>query len=346
MRKTAPLATIGQSDGRLTEILVTGGAGYIGSHAVRTLCDAGYAVVVLDNMKLGHLEALTLAGDFNLFQADLCDTDALDACFKQHRFKGVLHFAGLALVGESVSDPKKYYDTNVIGGLNLLNACKKYDVKNFVFSSTCATYGVPTKVPIDETHSQYPINPYGRTKYAFEQALLSYHDAHDLNYLALRYFNAAGADAKGDLGEDHNPESHLIPNIFKVALGQKEHLTIFGRDYPTPDGTCIRDYIHVTDLAHAHLVALQYLFKGGDSCALNLGTGQGYSVLEVVRACEEACGKKILTEDGPRRPGDPPSLVADPSKAREKLNFKPECSDIKTICADAWRWFSRHPNGY
>ena len=344
--KTAPLATIGYSDGRFAEVLVTGGAGYIGSHAVRVLCDAGYHVVVLDNMKLGHFEALTNAGDFNLYQADVCDQQAVDVCFKQHKFKGVLHFAGLAQVGESVTDPEKYYSTNVIGGLNLLNGCKKYGVKNFVFSSTCATYGVPQKVPITEDHPQHPINPYGRTKYAFEQALLSYAGAHDIRYLALRYFNAAGADPSGELGEDHDPETHLIPNVFKVALGQLEHLTIYGRDYPTPDGTCIRDYIHVTDLARAHLVALQYLLKGGESRALNLGTGQGYSVLEVVRACEEACGKKILTQEGERRPGDPPELVSNPALATETLGFKPERSDIKTVCADAWRWFSKHPNGY
>ncbi len=335
-----------ESSGQQKEILVTGGAGYIGSHAVQALSEAGYRVVVYDNMENGHLEALNAAGDFALFQADLLDKETLEACFKNNRFQGVLHFAGLALVGESVQDPERYYGTNVTGGLNLLNACKRHNVKNFVFSSTCSTYGVPEKVPISEEHPQYPINPYGRTKYAFEHALYSYKVAHDINFLAFRYFNAAGADPNGGLGEDHQPESHLIPNAFKVALGKLDHLTIHGKDYPTPDGTCIRDYIHVTDLVKAHVVGLEYLMKGGESQALNLGTGVGHSVLEVVKACEAASGKPIPCVEGERRPGDPPELVANAEKARNLIGFAPERSDLKTICEDAWRWFSAHPNGY
>jgi len=330
----------------ITEILVTGGCGYIGSHAVRSLCEAGYSVVVLDNLSTGRLEALTAAGDFKLFQADLKDADALDACFTQHRFKGVVHFAGVALVGESVRDPEKYYGTNVLGSLNLLSSCNKHGVKHLVFSSTAATYGVPQVTPITEAHPQSPINPYGRTKLSFEKALESYHEAGLLNYLALRYFNAAGADPQGDLGECHDPETHLIPNAFRVALGQLEHLNIHGGDYPTPDGTCVRDFIHVSDLAAAHVLALKHLMTGGSSGALNLGTGQGHSVMEVIRACEAACGKQIKYVVSERRPGDAPSLVADPRRSSEVLGFKPKRSELATIAADAWRFFSTHPHGY
>jgi len=328
------------------EVLVTGGCGYIGSHAVRALNGAGFSPVVLDNLTTGHLEALTTAGDFKLYQAELRDEAALQACFQQHRFCGVLHFAGLALVGESVRDPEKYYGTNVIGSLNLIAACKRFGVKHMVFSSTAATYGVPKYVPMNEEHPQHPINPYGRTKLTFEQALQSYYDAGQIHYLALRYFNAAGADPAGDLGEDHNPETHLIPNAFRVALGQLAHLTVHGNDYSTPDGTCIRDYIHVSDLAEAHVLALTHLLNGGASGACNLGTGQGHSVLEVVKACEAASGRRIPFVIGPRREGDPPSLVADPAKARQVLGFSTKRSNMQTIAKDAWRWFEKHPQGY
>jgi UDP-glucose-4-epimerase GalE len=328
------------------EVLVTGGAGYIGSHAVRALSQAGYAVVVLDNLSAGHLEAMTAAGNFKLYQADLQDKQAVYAAFERHRYAGVIHFAGLALVGESVKDPEKYYGVNVVGGLNLLSACKHFGVRHVVFSSTCATYGVPVEIPIGEEHPQLPINPYGRTKLAFELMLKSYETAHGISYLALRYFNAAGADTSGDLGEDHEPETHLIPNAYRAVLGQLDHLTIHGQDYPTPDGTCVRDYIHVNDLARAHISGLEYLLRGGKSGCFNLGTGRGYSVLEVIKACEAACGKKIKVEYGPRREGDAPSLVAKIEKARAVLGFECQRSDIKTICADAWRWHSRHPRGY
>jgi UDP-glucose 4-epimerase len=263
-------------DNQNVEVLVTGGAGYIGSHAVRALSAAGYSVVVLDNLSAGHLEAITAAGDFKLYQADLQDKAAVDACFNQHRFRGVIHFAGATLVGESVKDPEKYYGANVIGGLNLLSACKRTGVRHVVFSSTCATYGVPHGIPIGEDHPQNPINPYGRTKLAFEHMLQSYDGAHGITYIAFRYFNAAGADPSGELGEDHDPETHLIPNVYRTVLGQLDHLTIFGKDYPTPDGTCVRDYIHVSDLALAHVTGFEYLLSGGRSGAFNLGTGRGY----------------------------------------------------------------------
>jgi len=346
MPETTVVVNKSKSDRAAREVLVTGGAGYIGSHAVKALSAAGYRVTVFDNLENGHIEALSAAGDFNLYHADLSDEQTLEACFKHHRFCGVLHFAGLALVGESVQDPERYYGTNVIGGLHLLNVCKRHGVKTFVFSSTCATYGVPDAVPIAEDHPQRPINPYGRTKQAFEHALASYGVAHGLRFLALRYFNAAGADPTGELGEDHAPESHLIPNAFKVATGRLEKLTVHGLDYPTPDGTCIRDYIHVCDLVRAHVVGLEYLMQGGESHALNLGTGKGHSVLEVIRGCEAACGKPIPWVAGTRRPGDSPELVPDARKANKVLGWRPERSTLEAICADAWRWFEKHPFGY
>jgi UDP-glucose 4-epimerase len=328
------------------EVLVTGGAGYIGSHAVRALSQAGYSVVVLDNISAGHLEALTAAGDFKLVQADLQDKQAVDACFKQHKFRGVIHFAGATLVGESVKEPEKYYNNNVIGGLHLLTACRNYGVRHVVFSSTCASYGVPKEVPINENHPQSPINPYGRSKLAFEHMLQSFDVAHGITFLAFRYFNAAGADPSGEMGEDHEPETHIIPNVYRAAMGQLDHLTVFGRDYPTPDGTCVRDYIHVSDLALAHVVGFEHLLRGGKSDFLNLGTGRGYSVLEVIKACEAACGKKVKLVDAPRREGDAPALVADARRAQQVLGFVPLRSDLKTICEDAWRWHSGHPKGY
>jgi UDP-glucose-4-epimerase GalE len=331
---------------RNSEVLVTGGAGYIGSHVVRALTQLGYTVVVLDNLACGHLEAMTAAGDFQIYQADLQDKHAVEALFQQHRFRGVVHMAGATLVGESVKDPEKYYGANVTGGLNLLSACMRAKVKHLVFSSTCATYGIPQTTPIREDHPQIPINPYGRTKLAFEQILQSYKEAYGLSYLALRYFNAAGADPQGELGEDHDPETHLIPTIFRVATGQLDHLIVYGKDYPTPDGTCIRDYVHVSDLARAHATALEHILDGGASDCMNLGTGYGHSVLEVVKAAEKACGKSIRIEFTGRREGDAPVLVADPSRARQVLKFDCMHSDIDMICADAWRWHSRHPRGY
>ncbi|MFH0938341.1 MAG: UDP-glucose 4-epimerase GalE [Planctomycetota bacterium] len=328
------------------EVLVTGGAGYIGSHAVRALSLAGYSVVVLDNLSCGHSEALAAVGNFKLYQIDLRDKQAVYAAFEPHRFCGVIHFAGAALVSESVKNPEKYYDINVIGGLNLLSACKHFDVRHVVFSSTCATYGEPKTVPISEDHPQIPINPYGRTKLAFEHILESYAQGYGLTYLALRYFNAAGADPSGDLGEDHAIETHLIPNVYYAVLGRLDHFTIFGADYPTPDGTCIRDYIHVADLARAHVIGLEYLLRGGRSGCFNLGTGQGYSVREVIKACEVACEKQVSVEVAARREGDAPALVAQTDTARKILGFQCQRSDIKTICEDAWRWHSRYPRGF
>lgn len=337
------------------EVLITGGAGYIGSHAVKAFREVGCRVTVLDNLERGHEEAVTAANGKKekgktplvvLKKADLRDAAQVDAVFKAHRFAGVVHFAGLALVGESVREPEEYYRTNVLGGLNLLSACRRFKVEHFVFSSTCAVYGNPVRLPLDEAHPHAPISPYGKTKAHFEDALTTYYEAYGLNYLAFRYFNAAGADSSGMLGEDHEPETHLIPNVFRVLLGQKDRLTVFGRDYPTPDGTCIRDYIHVSDLARAHLLGLAYLLGGGESGAINLGTGCGYSVLEVIRACEEVAGTEVKVEYGARRPGDPPELTAAAQKAREVLGFVPERSDLKTIVADAWRRHRNHPGGF
>ncbi|MCZ7647339.1 MAG: UDP-glucose 4-epimerase GalE [Planctomycetota bacterium] len=327
-------------------MLVTGGCGYIGSHAVRALCEAGYHVVIFDSLATGHLESVMGSCDFKLYQGDLQDLKAVEAVFAQHRFQGVIHFAGLTLVGESVRDPETYYGANVIGGLNLLAACKRHAVPRFVFSSTAAVYGEPQRVPIAEDHALRPINPYGRTKLAFEHALESYRVAHDLEYVALRYFNAAGAHPSGTTGEAHDPETHLIPNAFRVALGQKDKLIVHGRDYETPDGTAIRDYIHVWDLALAHVASLEHLAAGGECGAFNLGTGAGHSVLEVIRMCEQVSGRTIPHEIGPRRPGDPPRLVADAERVRRILGFRPERSDLKTICEDAWRWHQAHPGAY
>jgi UDP-glucose-4-epimerase GalE len=328
------------------EVLVTGGCGYIGSHIVRELCASGFLVCVLDNLTTGHVESLSSTCDFSFYQADLRDGHELESCFRQHHFRCVIHCGGLALMGESIRDPENYYGANLIGGLHLLALCKRYEVEHFVFSSTCSVYGVPERVPITEDHPLRPLNAYGRTKLAFEHALASYREAHSLNYVALRYFNAAGAHPSGDLGEDHEPETHLIPNALRVALGQIEFLTVHGRDYPTPDGTGVRDYVHVVDIAQAHVAALRHLTKGGESGVVNLGTGQGHSVVEVLKACEAACGRPIRTVDGPHRPGDVPVLVADNARARELLGFTTQHSDLATICADAWRWSSRHPHGY
>ena len=328
------------------EVLVTGGAGYIGSHTARALRQAGYSVVILDNLATGHRDTLKAVGDVPFHLVDLQDLEGVQRVFAAHHFRGVIHFAGAALVSESVQAPEKYYRINVVGGLNLLSACQRAGVRHVVFSSTCATYGVPKATPIAEDHPQHPINSYGCTKLAFEHILESFDIAYGMPYLALRYFNAAGADPAGDLGEDHQPESHLIPNVFGALAGRQNRVQVFGRDYPTPDGTCVRDYIHVSDLALAHVLAFEYLLKGGRSTALNLGTGRGSSVLEVIRACEEAVGRKVRIEFAERRAGDPPALVANSAKAREILGFEPARSDIRTICAEAWRWHSGHPHGY
>ena len=324
------------------KILVTGGAGYVGSHAARYLDLAGHEIWVYDNLSAGHRAA---APPGRLIEGDLHDQAKLTAVLHEKRIEAVMHFAAFALVGESVSHPAKYYHNNVLGSLSLFETMRNAGVGKIVFSSTTATYGAPEKTPISEEEPQRPINPYGFTKLVIERALDDYARAYGFAYAALRYFNAAGASPRGDLGEDHTPESHLIPIVLQVALGQRERITVFGDDYPTRDGTCIRDYIHVDDLASAHALALARLTPG-EGLKLNLGTGQGQSVREVVDACRRVTGRDIPMEIGPRRPGDPPELVADSRRARDTLNWTPKYVELDAIVATAWRWHSNHPHGY
>lgn len=316
-------------------VLVIGGAGYIGSHAAHVLRRKGYDVIIYDNLSTGHRE---LADGFELVVADIADTANLAKVLQ--RCDSVMHFAAYAYVGESVQNPKKYFHNNVTSGIALLDAVIDSRVRKFIFSSTCATYGNPVKVPITESNPQQPINPYGMTKLAFENALAAYGRAYGLKCVTFRYFNAAGADENGTVGEKHDPETHLIPLIFDAAQGKRAALEIFGDDYPTADGTCIRDYIHVTDLAEAHVLGLEYLTKG-DSVAMNLGTGKGYSVKEVVGAAERITGHTVPTHIGPRRPGDPPELVADPSLAEKVLKWKAKYS-LDEIIATAWKWAQKN----
>ncbi len=323
-------------------ILVTGGAGYVGSHTVAHLLQQGHEVVVYDNLSRGHARAVPAE---ILTRGELADESGLVRALAEHRSEAVMHFAALALVGESVADPALYYRNNVAGTISLLDAMRSVGVDRLVFSSTCATYGEPDRVPIPEDTPQRPTNPYGFTKLAMEQMLAECARAYDLTYASLRYFNACGAAESGDLGEDHEPESHAIPMALAVALGRNEHFTIFGDDYPTPDGTCIRDYVHVDDLARAHLAALERLRPGGSLC-LNLGTGRGFSVREVVEACRRATGHEIPVRIGPRRAGDPPELVADPTQAKALLGWEPQHQELDSMVESAWRWHSRHPNGF
>jgi UDP-glucose 4-epimerase len=323
-------------------LLVTGGAGYIGSHTARQLQSAGHKVWVYDNLSQGHAAAAP-AG--RLIVGDLMDRTTLVGVLREHRIEAVLHFAALALVGESVADPARYYQNNVVASLHLLEAMRQAGVGRIVFSSTTATYGQPERLPITEDEPQQPINPYGFCKLVVERALADYAQAYGLEYAALRYFNAAGATPSGELGEDHRPESHLIPLVLQVALGQREQVTLFGDDYGTPDGTCIRDYVHVDDLAAAHVLAVERL-RPGRPWLLNLGTGRGFSVREVIEACRRVTGHPIPTVVGPRRPGDPPLLVADASRARRELGWCPRYLDLDSIVATAWNWHRRHPQGY
>lgn len=320
-------------------ILVVGGAGYIGSHMVKRLARAGFDVLTLDNLSTGHRDAV-LAGAFVL--ADLADRRALDALFSSHRVEAVMHFASFIQVGESVRDPAKYYGNNVAHTLNLLDAMVRHGVLRFIFSSSAAVYGDPVAVPIPETHPKAPINPYGRSKWMIEQVLADYEHAYGLRSVSLRYFNAAGADPEGELGERHEPETHLIPLVLAAAHGKIPQVTVFGRDYPTPDGTCIRDYVHVADLCDAHLAALEYLLGGGATRAYNLGNGQGYSVAEVIDAARRVTGRDIPVVEGVRRQGDPPRLVADSRRARADLSWSPRYPDLDTLVAHAWAWECRN----
>jgi UDP-glucose 4-epimerase len=323
-------------------ILVTGGAGYVGSITVRRLLQAGHEVMVYDNLSRGHAEAVPPE---TLVVGELEDEEHLVSLLGERQIDAVMHFAALALVGESVQHPERYYRNNVVGSFHLLEAMRRTGVDRLVFSSTTATYGTPETMPIPETTPQNPINPYGFSKLAVERMLADYAAAHGLAYAALRYFNAAGAAADGTLGEDHTPESHLIPLVLQVALGQRPEIQILGNDYPTPDGTCIRDYVHVEDLADAHLAALDRL-QPGKGIQVNLGTGRGYSVQEVLDACRKVTGHPIPARIAPRRPGDPPILIADSRKAAEVLGWKPRYQTIESIVETAWRWHRNHPHGY
>jgi UDP-arabinose 4-epimerase len=320
-------------------ILVTGGAGYIGSHACKVLAHAGYRPVVFDNLSRGHREAVRW-GPF--VEGDLADRVRLCAALTEHRIEAVMHFAAFAYVGESVADPALYYSNNLVGTLSLLEAMREAGVGEIVFSSTCATYGTPAGTPIRESAPQRPVNPYGETKLAIERALHWYGAAYGMRSVALRYFNAAGADFEGEIGEYHEPETHLVPLVLEAALGQRPHIDIYGTDYPTPDGTAIRDYVHVHDLAIAHLRALELLRAGGASIAVNLGTGSGRSVREVIAAAEAISGRKVPAQAAPRRPGDPPALVADPSLAAEILGWRAQYSDLDTIIRTSLAWHTRH----
>jgi UDP-glucose 4-epimerase len=319
-------------------VFVTGGAGYIGSVCVEELLDAGHTVTVYDNLTEGHRSAVDTRAQFVLGEPER-DNDIREAVRAAHP-DAILHFAANALVGESMTNPGKYFHNNVCNGLKLLNAALEAKVKKFVFSSTCATYGPPDRVPMTEDLPQRPINPYGESKLMFEKMLTWYHQLHGLEFVAFRYFNAAGASGK--FGEHHRVETHLIPNVLKVALGQSAQCEIYGTDYPTPDGTCIRDYIHIRDLAQAHILALE----PGRQGFYNLGNGDGYSVREVIQTCEKVTGKKIPAVEKPRRPGDPPKLVAAADKAIRELGWKPKFPKLQDIIATAWKWHEQHPDGY
>ena len=316
----------------LLAILVVGGAGYIGSHAARVLRRSGYEVIIYDNLCTGHRR---LAEGFELVEGDIADRQKLHSALS--RVDAVMHFAAHAYVGESVENPRKYFRNNVESGLTLLNATLDAGVKRFIFSSTCAVYGMPDRVPISEDTVRQPVNPYGLTKLSFEFALEAYARAYGLRFASLRYFNAAGADESGEIGEMHDPETHLIPLALAAAAPGTSELQVFGSDYPTADGTCIRDYIHVNDLADAHVRALRYLEDGGDSIPLNLGTGDGHSVMEIIRAAESITGRTVRRKIVPRRPGDPPALVAAPAKAHQVLGWKATRS-LNDIVSTAWKW--------
>lgn len=325
-------------------ILVLGGAGYIGSHTVIELIDSGSDVVIIDNLETGHIEAVHPKARF--YKGDIRDRAFLDSVFDKEEIEAVIHFAANSLVGESMVNPLKYYDNNLCGTKVLLESMLSHDIKKIVFSSTAATYGEPERIPILETDKTEPTNTYGETKLSMEKMFKWTDKAHGLKYVSLRYFNACGAHESGKIGEAHNPETHLIPLILQVPLGKREAINVFGSDYDTKDGTCVRDYIHVTDLAQAHILAVKYLMEGNESNIFNLGNGIGFTVNEVIEAAKEVVGKEIKVVMADRRAGDPAKLIASSDKAKAVLGWKPEHAELKHIIETAWNWHSNHPNGY
>ena len=325
-------------------ILVCGGAGYIGSHAVHALIEKGEQVVVVDNLQTGHRDALNPKAKF--YEGDIRDASVLDKIFTENKVEAVIHFAANSLVGESMEKPLLYFNNNVYGMQVLLEAMVRHGVDKIVFSSTAAVYGEPKRMPIHEDDETCPTNTYGETKLTMEKMMKWVSRADGVRYVSLRYFNAAGALPDGSIGEDHATETHLIPLILQVPTGRREHITVFGDDYPTPDGTCLRDYIHVVDLADAHVLALEYLRKGGASDIFNLGNGQGFSVKEMIAAAEKATGRSIKVEIGARRAGDPAQLIASSEKARSVLGWNPRFTDVEQVIGTAWRWHEHHPHGY
>jgi UDP-glucose 4-epimerase len=330
----------------MANILVTGGAGYIGSHTTKLLLQEGHKVVILDTLELGHKEALDLLPSTTLVRADLGDGPVVAQALKEHKIDAVIHFGAYASVPESVGDPVKYYQNNIVKGLTLLDTVRDAGIKTVIFSSSAATFGEPQYSPIDETHPQKPTNPYGQTKLDFEYILHWYDVAYGIKSIALRYFCAAGADPDGVLGEDHTPETHMIPLALFAALGRRPDIKMFGTDYATDDGTGVRDYIHVTDLGAAHILSLNVLLEGAESNVYNLGNGKGYSVREVIETVRDVTGRPFTATDAPRRPGDPAKLVATSAKIQKELNWIPKYGDLPTMIRTAYDWFCSHPNGY
>lgn len=327
----------------MENILVVGGAGYIGSHMSKYLAERGYHPIVLDDLSNGHREAVKY-GPF--IEGSTSNSSLLEQIFTKYKISAVMHFAAYCYVGESVMKPAKYYQNNVANTINLLDVMIKKNITNFIFSSSCATYGEPTESPITEQHPQNPVNAYGRTKFMVEQLLSDFKNAYGFEYISFRYFNAAGADPECEIGEDHNPETHLIPIVLKTALGQRQEINIFGENYPTRDGTCIRDYIHINDLAQAHFLGLERLLKGLPGGTYNLGNGKGYSVKEVVDVSCAVTGQSIPFRIVEKRPGDPASLIGSSEKAMKELGWQPRFSDLRAIIETAWKWNMSHPNGY
>ena len=325
-------------------VLICGGAGYIGSHNVRAFRQHGDDVIVVDSLETGH--RASVPEDVKFYEGDIRNSETLAKIFTENEIESVIHFCAYSLVGESVDKPLKYFDNNVGGMITLLEAMQKFDVKRIIFSSTAATYGEPKRVPILETDPTEPTNPYGESKRIMEKMMNWVSQRYDIRYVSLRYFNVAGAWHDGSIGEDHKCETHLIPLILQVPMGRREFITVYGNDYPTDDGTCIRDYIHVEDLAKAHILALEYLRNGGESNIFNLGSGDGYSVMEMIKAARKVTGHPIPAKVGQRRAGDPARLVADSTKARKILKWQPEITKMEDIIATAWKWHSSHPDGY